>query len=75
MTRITQITEELAARIEAERRHHREFPERTVIAWRGYLAGLFEWAVIDEAGYNRLVALLPEVADDPVVEILLGRDA
>jgi hypothetical protein len=75
MTSVTRISEELAARIDADRRHHENvLPERTVIAWRAYLAGLFEWGVLDQPSYDRLLRGLPDLADDPAVHILRGRD-
>lgn len=51
-----------------------QLPERFSIAWRGYLAALFEWGVIDLQGYDRLVFLLPNLLDDPTIAILQGRD-
>jgi len=70
-----QITDELLSRI----RQDIDFfggnlPERNAIAWRGYLAGLLEWGVLDVAAHDQLVAFLPEIADDPVRDILLGRE-
>jgi hypothetical protein len=74
MTPATQIAAELTARIDADRRHHGgELPERTVIAWRGYLAGMLEWGVLDPPLYERLISALPPTPDDPAVEILRGR--
>ena len=66
---------ELAGRIRADLAHFRgALPERHAIAWRAYLAALLEWQVLELAAYDRLVALLPEVADDPTVQLMLGRD-
>ena len=48
--------------------------ERFAIAWRGYLAGLLEWGVIDPPAYTALTALVPAVDDDPAADILRGRD-
>jgi len=48
-----EIAEELASGIKADVQHFKgNLPERYSIAWRGYLAGLYEWNVI-EFGYYR----------------------
>ena len=71
----SKMAEGLAARIEADRRYYQDqLPERTVIAWRAYLAGLFEWAVLDQPSYAELLRELPDLKDDPAVDILRGRD-
>jgi hypothetical protein len=49
-------------------------PERTALAWRGYLAAMLEWNLIPVAQYDQLLAKIPEVRDDPAVGILRGRD-
>jgi hypothetical protein len=74
MTPIARITDELTARIDADHRHFGEMPERFTIAWRGYLAGLLEWGVIDQPAYDALTAKLPLLSADPAVDILRGRD-
>lgn len=69
------VQDELKARIDDECDFFRgRIPERHAIAWRAYLAGLLEWNVIDLAGYDALLALLPPVVDDPAIVILRGRD-
>jgi len=69
------IADELGFRIQGDLEHfHRALPERTAIAWRAYLAAVLEWGVLDVSHYDRLVALLPAVTDDPAVAILKGRD-
>lgn len=69
-----QIVEELAGRLSEDRDFFSGvLPERNAIAWRGYLAGLLEWNVIDVAGHDQLLAMLPNIDDDPVEAILLGR--
>jgi hypothetical protein len=49
-------------------------PERTAIAWRGYLAAMLEWNLLAIAEYNQLIVKVPDVVDDPAVTILTGRD-
>jgi hypothetical protein len=69
------IRAELTHRIRKDEQHFGgSLPENTTIAWRGYLAGLLEWNVIDLLTYEALTALLPGVADDPAVAILQGRE-
>lgn len=50
-------------------------PERFAIAWKGYLAGLLEWQVIDLTDYDRFLELLPAIADDPVPELFSSKDS
>ena len=70
-----QIALELKKRIEADIAHFGgALPAAYAIAWRGYLAGLLEWGVLDVASYDRVLVLLPEVSDDPAVAILRGRE-
>jgi hypothetical protein len=44
-----------------------------VIAWRAYLAGVYEWSIMESPRYFQLRALLPEVEDDPVLQIFDGH--
>jgi hypothetical protein len=68
-------TDELRYRIENHAAHHGgRMPERHAIAWRGYLAALLEWDQLALPAYERLLALLPKVADDPAIAILRGYD-
>lgn len=69
-----EIERELENRINADLRHFNgDLPERYAVAWNGYLAGLYEWGVIER--YNHLLNLLPPLGKpDPVAEILEGRD-
>lgn len=54
------IEKELRYRIESEIAHQGgKLPERTAIAWRAYLGGLFEWSVITQPIFDRLIALVP----------------
>lgn len=51
-------------------------PERHAIAWRAYLAALFEWAVIEFAEYDELLKLLPFVDDpNPISDIFIFESA
>lgn len=69
------IRAELTHRIRKDEQHYGgSLPENATIAWRGYLAGLLEWDVIDVRTYEALTALLPAAADDPAVAILRGRE-
>jgi hypothetical protein len=75
MKLVASVEAELEARIRADLVHfHQALPERHAIAWRAYLAALLEWQVLEVAAYDRLVTLLPEVPDDPTVQLMLGRD-
>lgn len=69
-----EIERELENRIKSDIKHFNgEMPERFAIAWNGYLAGLYEWGLIER--YNHLVNLLPVIGKpDPILEILEGRD-
>jgi len=75
MKLVQDIETELRNRIKADLSYfHGQLPERNAIAWRAYLAGLLEWSVIDVAVFDHLTALLPDVVDDPSVQIMLGRE-
>lgn len=51
-------------------------PERHVIAWRAYLAALFEWGVIEFVEYDSLLNLLPTVCDpNPISDIFIFEPA
>lgn len=72
MTRDTAA--ELMHRIQADIEHFGgALPERTAIAWRGYLAAALEWNVISVEQYNSLLTHVPSVSDDPAIAILRGR--
>jgi hypothetical protein len=69
------VEAELEGRIRADLTHFQQaLPEKHAIAWRAYLAALLEWQVLELAAYDRLIARLPEVPDDPTVQLMLGRD-
>lgn len=57
------IESELIYRIEADKKaFNGNMPERYVIAWAGYLAGLLEWSIITITVYERLCSLLPPIS-------------
>jgi hypothetical protein len=69
------IAAELTHRIHADVEHFGgTLPERTAIAWRGYLAAALEWNVITVEQYDSLLTHVPSVSDDPAIAILRGRD-
>ena len=69
------IAAELMDRINADVKHFEGvLPERTAIAWRGYLAAALEWDLIAVEQYDSLLAQIPPVNDDPAIAILRGRD-
>jgi hypothetical protein len=70
-----QIASELSYRIQVDVEHFSgAMPERTALAWRGYLAAMLEWNLLSPAQHDDLVARLPAVIDDPSLAILRGRD-
>lgn len=64
--------EELERRI---RRHlrWRGSADEAALLWRGYLAGLLEWGLVDVSVYERLCLLLPDVGRKELVELFLDR--
>jgi hypothetical protein len=50
-----------------------ELPARNAIAWGAYIAALLEWGQISVSEHSRLCQLLPQIEDNPVLAILLGR--
>ena len=50
-------------------------PERLIIAWKAYVAGLMEWRAISLTDYKKLLSLLPVIANDPVPDILLSKES
>ena len=69
------ITEEIKHRISADIEHFGgTLPERTAIAWRGYLAATLEWNILTIEEYDSLLTIVPSITDDPAVSILRGRD-
>ena len=49
-------------------------PERNAIAWRGYLVSLLEWEVMPVQIHRDLVDLLPDIPNDPITDMMHGRD-
>jgi hypothetical protein len=75
MTTSKDIAAELMHRINADIEHlGGALPERTAIAWRGYLAAALEWNVITVEQYDSLLTRVPPVDNDPAIAILRGRD-
>jgi hypothetical protein len=69
-----EMQNELEQRIGVDIAHYKGTPpERVAIAWRGYLAALLEWSVISIQAHDRLRDLLPDIENDPVRDIMLGR--
>lgn len=70
------IVQELTNRINRDTKHFAgNLPERYALVWHGYIAGLYEWNLIDLKEYGRLVDILPKTSHpDPIVEIFEGRD-
>ena len=70
------IVNEMINRINRDIKYfHGKLPERYALAWHGYIAGLYEWNVIDLKGYGEIVDILPKTAHpDPIVDIFEGRD-
>ena len=69
-----QMFEETRDRIQAEAKHFGgTMPERTAIAWSGYIAALLERDHISPADHAKLNDILPFIEDDPVLYIFLGR--
>ena len=48
-------------------------PERTALAWYGYVGALLEWGLIEASAHGKLCAMLPRIESNPVTEIFLGR--
>ncbi len=70
-----EIAIEMENRIKADVKYFNSaLPERYALAWHGYLAGIFEWGLIDIPLYDRLLNLLPEISvPNPILEIFEGR--
>jgi hypothetical protein len=50
-------------------------PERVALVWDGYLAALLEWDLITPSEHKDLSDMLPEIPDNPVMAVFLGRDS
>lgn len=71
-----EIEEQLEERIQIDLNSFEDnLPDRNLIAWHAYLAGLAEWGVISHPVHGRLIKLLPQIEDlSPVEAIVLGRE-
>ena len=49
-------------------------PERVALVWSGYLAALLEWGLITPSEHKEVTDMLPEIPDNPVMAIFLGRE-
>lgn len=68
-------SEELKVKIQTQLASgHAEHRESLTLAWEGYLAALLEWNIIPLRAYDKLMELLPETLNNPVVDVFLGRD-
>jgi hypothetical protein len=66
---------ELKSRLQSEVAYfYGVIPERVAIAWHGYLAALLDWNLISPGQHGELTGLLPDIPDNPVMAIFLGRD-
>ena len=45
-----------------------------ICLWKGYIAGLLEWGVIDRQAFDRLFSLLPEGPEDQVMREIFHLD-
>lgn len=70
------IAHQLDFRIQADvQAFNGKMPERYALAWHAYLTGLSEWKVIDFVSYQKLIDLLPRVAEpNPLITISLGHE-
>ncbi len=75
MQSLAKTVDELQYRIEMDlAAFHGDMPERNALAWHGYLAGVFEWGIIDLRAYRVLRSMLPRIAPpSPIEVIFLGR--
>lgn len=66
--------EDMKARLRKEIDHFGgEMPERVALVWDGYLAALIEWGLITVNEHAELAEMLPEIPDNPVMAVFLGR--
>jgi len=65
---------ELKDRLSREIAHFQGvMPERVALVWEGYLAALLEWELISVSDHAEACSILPEIQDNPVIAIFLGR--
>jgi hypothetical protein len=66
--------DELRCRIQNDIAHFGgKLPESYALVWDGYLAALIEWGLLSPNEHKLLSDLLPEIDNNPVISILLGR--
>jgi hypothetical protein len=66
--------EEMKARLRKDIDHFGGvMPERVGLVWEGYLAALIEWGLITVNEHAELSEMLPDIHDNPVMSIFLGR--
>lgn len=69
------VVRELSERIRTDARAYGgTLPREAAVAWSGYLAGLSEWDVLTPWEHTMLHSQLPDLDDNPVRHILLGRE-
>ena len=69
------IKTNLLDRLQSDLDHFQgKLPRDYAIAWRAYFAALLEWGILDVATHRILWSLLPDIENDPVMFILLGRE-
>ena len=69
------LATELRHRLEREGAcHGGGMPERTALVWHGYLAACLDQGLLEVHQYLALKELVPDVADNPVEFVFLGRE-
>ncbi|MFA5951346.1 MAG: hypothetical protein WC807_13785 [Hyphomicrobium sp.] len=63
--------EELRKRMQ-EHLAYRKDSDVVHLLWKGYLAALMEWGVLEGGDYHELNGVLKEVGEDELREIFLG---
>jgi hypothetical protein len=53
--------------------HEGVLPKESALVWFGYFASLLAWELLSVEDYGTLLELLPDYADDPLVQRILGR--
>ncbi len=71
-----EVSSELMERLRSDLDYFNgNLPRDYAIAWRAYFAALLEWGILSVQDHNILGSLLPQITDDPVEMILLGRES
>lgn len=50
-----------------------QLPEPNALVWYGYIAALIEWGLITVSEHDQLRDMLPDIPNNPVKSVLLGR--